>query len=220
MTITVYMISESQVNYELIAYWFRKELRHEIILARHLDEKSDTMDDATATPNDHLILFDCQDKSDAMVNELLENCLSNRINRPPIVLFNVARHNRLAATVNRWRIRGIFFEDDTQKLFAQGMQRILDGGLWLSRDLLSTCILLDRQADPVIELRIRSLSKREKQIAKLLGVGASNQDIADKLGICLKTVKSHVYHIYRKTGIGSRVEASYKLAGIMDLINE
>ena len=50
------------------------------------------------------------------------------------------------------------------------------------------------------------ISQREEEIIKLLIRGLSNQQIADDLYISEKTVKNHLYHIYRKLGISNRLQ--------------
>ena len=50
------------------------------------------------------------------------------------------------------------------------------------------------------------LSEREQEIASLIMKGNSNKDIEDKLFISINTVKSHIYSIYRKMGVKSRLE--------------
>lgn len=51
------------------------------------------------------------------------------------------------------------------------------------------------------------LSKREKQVLKLLSEGLDNKDIARELFIAEQTVKNHVSLIYSKLGIHDRLEA-------------
>jgi DNA-binding NarL/FixJ family response regulator len=51
-----------------------------------------------------------------------------------------------------------------------------------------------------------NLSLREKQILKLYVEGMSNQEIADKLFISIRTVESHKNHIMQKLGVKSIVE--------------
>ena len=49
-------------------------------------------------------------------------------------------------------------------------------------------------------------SPRERQIVTLLANGCSNQEIANRLGLRLQTVKNHLSRIYRKLGVPNRVQ--------------
>lgn len=59
------------------------------------------------------------------------------------------------------------------------------------------------------------LTKREIEVAKLVCLGYSNAMIADALGIKEKTVKFHLYSIYRLTSSRNRAHfiANYYLNG-------
>jgi DNA-binding CsgD family transcriptional regulator len=60
-----------------------------------------------------------------------------------------------------------------------------------------------------IELaRLRDLTPRESEILALLAGGASTRQMAGRLVISEKTVKTHVQNILRKLGAGSRLEAA------------
>lgn len=50
-------------------------------------------------------------------------------------------------------------------------------------------------------------SRREIETLRLLAIGASNQEIADTLCISRRTVKSHVYNIYKKMNVPNRLQA-------------
>lgn len=52
------------------------------------------------------------------------------------------------------------------------------------------------------------LSSRELEILSCLNKGQSNLQIAQELHIAEKTVKNHLYRIYKKLGVSSREEAS------------
>lgn len=54
------------------------------------------------------------------------------------------------------------------------------------------------------EPNMRSLSRRELQVAKFVQDGLSNKEIAVQLCICERTVKYHVSHLLEKTGAGNR----------------
>jgi len=51
------------------------------------------------------------------------------------------------------------------------------------------------------------LTDREMEVLKLATTGLSNQDIADKLTLSLRTVQAHLSHIFTKLEVGSRTEA-------------
>ena len=66
---------------------------------------------------------------------------------------------------------------------------------------------------------IDTLTRREKEILKLVSFGNSNAKIAEKLFIREITVKTHLNNIYRKIGVDNRVQAAIAAmnAGIKDV---
>ena len=58
-----------------------------------------------------------------------------------------------------------------------------------------------RPADPY-----EALTDREKQVLKLVAEGHSNKEVADELGISVKTAMSHREHIMEKLDLHSRTE--------------
>lgn len=57
------------------------------------------------------------------------------------------------------------------------------------------------------------LSRREKEILEMLSKGLLYKELADQLFISPQTVRKHVYHIYEKLHVGTRVEAVNKFYG-------
>ena len=51
------------------------------------------------------------------------------------------------------------------------------------------------------------LSEREHEVLQLATMGLSNQEIADRLFISLRTVQAHLGHIFNKLKVSSRTEA-------------
>ena len=56
------------------------------------------------------------------------------------------------------------------------------------------------------------LSKRERQVLKLISKGMSNSEIADSLFISPRTVKFHVSAIFNKLDVKNRTEAALRVA--------
>ena len=61
------------------------------------------------------------------------------------------------------------------------------------------------------------LSARESEILNLLADGFSNKEIAEKLFVSVHTIRNHLYKIYEKLQVHSRVEAVNKLRNFTKL---
>ena len=56
-------------------------------------------------------------------------------------------------------------------------------------------------------------SPRERQIVRFIVEGCSNQEIANRMGLRLQTVKNHLSRIYRKVGVPNRVQLAVFAVG-------
>jgi LuxR family maltose regulon positive regulatory protein len=63
-----------------------------------------------------------------------------------------------------------------------------------------------------------ALSEREIEVLRLLSAGLSNQEIADQLVVAISTVKWHIYHIFNKLDVRSRMQAVIRAAEL-NLLN-
>jgi DNA-binding NarL/FixJ family response regulator len=61
--------------------------------------------------------------------------------------------------------------------------------------------------DPSVDLRVRTLSVREREILGLLANGWSNRRIAEECFLSLNTVRTHVQNVLVKLGVHSKLEA-------------
>jgi DNA-binding NarL/FixJ family response regulator len=61
--------------------------------------------------------------------------------------------------------------------------------------------------DPSVDLRVRTLSAREREILGLLVSGHSNRHIAEECYLSLNTVRTHVQNVLVKLGVHSKLEA-------------
>ena len=55
---------------------------------------------------------------------------------------------------------------------------------------------------------ISQLTEQEGAVLALLAIGQRNARIADELCISIRTVENHLYHIFQKLGVSSRIEAA------------
>ncbi len=62
--------------------------------------------------------------------------------------------------------------------------------------------------DPSIQLLVRTLSPRERDVLELITAGYSNRRIAETCYLSLHTVRTHVQNILVKLGVHSKLEAA------------
>ncbi|EPW6436703.1 LuxR C-terminal-related transcriptional regulator [Vibrio parahaemolyticus] len=127
------------------------------------------------------------------------------------VLVNAEPNLRIESLLTWSNLKGLFyFEDDFDKVM-MGLNGILNGENWLSRDILNQLIgYLLSLNNTVGELETKlemELTRREMQVLTALCQGGSNLDIADSLFVSEHTVKSHLYSIFRKLEVKNRMQA-------------
>jgi LuxR family transcriptional regulator of csgAB operon len=159
-----------------------------------------------------LILFDIRHKD--MHRLFIELNGKIKVIKPFILmaLYNMEYNTGSEKEALHRGIKGFFYINDTKDLFLKGVTSILKGQLWVSRELLSECVLEDIDGYQAIGPRIHKngnnlLSRRETEIITMVSVGARNEEIADKLCISPHTVKTHLYNIYKKIKVGDRLQA-------------
>jgi DNA-binding NarL/FixJ family response regulator len=65
-----------------------------------------------------------------------------------------------------------------------------------------------RVRDPIVDLRIQTLTRRERELLGLLANGWSNRRIAQECLLSLHTVRTQVQNILVKLGVHSKLEAA------------
>lgn len=104
---------------------------------------------------------------------------------------------------------GLVQKNSASETLLMAIRKIHDGEMWFDRKLTSRVLSeagkRDRE-DKHEQAKIGSLTKRELEVAKLIGSGLVNKMIADRLFISEKTVRNHLTVIYSKIGVTNRLE--------------
>lgn len=93
-------------------------------------------------------------------------------------------------------------------------QALNEGKVWLHPDFIAMMIskIRDIKGNQEKSLHILDeLSKREREVAVMLGDGLTQQEIADALDITVRTVKAHATAIYHKLDVKDRLGLSLLL---------
>jgi DNA-binding NarL/FixJ family response regulator len=211
------IVGSNQLHYELLSFCLENELRAECMLHEKLPAGVHCSAENGCR---EVWLFDCLGLEKNELEQRFQSFVAAKQAEILVALFNVAPKFRLEAFIRQYKIRGIFYKDESRHIFLRGIRAILDGRLWLSRKLMSDCILISKERfNPFMQSK-KSLSCRETVILKCVASGASNQEIADQLQISVHTVKTHLYKIYRKLDVPNRLQASrWAKAVLLDYSN-
>jgi LuxR family transcriptional regulator of csgAB operon len=203
-------VSNNKPNSELVSYLLEKEFDTKCTCIEILSkiESQDDSGPGRCAPRS-VCLIDCQGLNTAEIEQVLDSggCLRGGLNCPELVLFNVEGHLKIKALVKRCKIKGVFFRSDSPEIMCKGIRAIRKGRPWLPCKIFSEYTLVCPPANSVPR-EAKALSNRQRIILKLIAEGDSNQQIADKLSISIHTVKTHIYHIYRKFNVTNRIQAS------------
>ena len=66
---------------------------------------------------------------------------------------------------------------------------------------------------PQVDDSIKTLTKREMEILRLVAEGLTNEEIGKKIFISEKTVKTHLTNIFDKLKVNNRFKAALLLMG-------
>ena len=184
-----------------------------MLLGTHIEKETGLVcscsSDMTALPvaNLTLVLYDCFSVEHSRIWIRLEPLL-RRINPENYIsLFNVIPDVKLEKEAVNQGIRGVFYYNESPENFSKGVEAILRGELWYSRKTTTRLLLDNDRHTRLLYMSKAGLTVREKEILLSIGVGFSNSDISDKFNISVHTVKNHIYNIYRKIKVKSRLEA-------------
>jgi DNA-binding NarL/FixJ family response regulator len=143
--------------------------------------------------------------TEALVSRLLAS-------RPGARLLAVAERfdQRCAFSLLRLGVKGLLSFDEAPAHLVRAVQEILQGGIWVSRSLLSRFIdstvrSLNPRNPRLLSLG-EALSRREHQVCGLLMENLSNREIASRLQVSERTAKFHVSNLLAKYGLKRRAD--------------
>jgi DNA-binding NarL/FixJ family response regulator len=111
----------------------------------------------------------------------------------------------------RTGVRGYVRTTDSPAYLIKAIHCVYDGGIWAERRVLEKTIanpmILTESLQGHLPAAIPSLTNREKEMLAHVLKGASNREIAVSSSISERTVKTHLYRVYRKLNVKSRTKA-------------
>jgi LuxR family transcriptional regulator, positive regulator of biofilm formation len=201
-----YIVGPRRMQNELIASYLEQKTGNECHIVNDISQAR--TDHSKNQNRQKLLLWDCQGKKlNGLLAELAPYINGNR-SENRIVLFNVSADLEFQKKFVLKGVCGFFYEHEPLDQFMKGVREVLCGKLWLSREMMTKCILESSDNDKSSKSISEELTERQIEILALIAVGATNDEIADKLCISPHTVKSHLYRIFKKINVPNRVQAA------------
>jgi DNA-binding NarL/FixJ family response regulator len=129
---------------------------------------------------------------------------------PPVLILTTYGDDEVLSAALRAGAAGFLLKDAPAEDLIRATRAVAEGGAWLDPAVTSRVLASYRASVPhgmADQARIATLTPREVDVLRLLGRGATNQEIADALVIGEATVKTHIGHILDKLDLRDRAAA-------------
>lgn len=103
--------------------------------------------------------------------------------------------------------KGVFQREWPVQQIPMAIRKVTNGGVWLEQTAEERALeqaLSKRNPPNEDELRIASLTPREREVIELICEGLRNKELANRLHISLATVSHHLTSIFRKLEVSDR----------------
>lgn len=131
---------------------------------------------------------------------------------PPAILLTTFDDDSVALAGIKLGARGFLLKDVSLEQLTSAIRTVVEGGT-LHRPTVTERVHrgIGRHA-PAFESAAlpEALTKREREVLRLMAAGASNKEIADALGAAEGTIKNHASSIFSKLGVRDRTRAVLK----------
>jgi DNA-binding NarL/FixJ family response regulator len=119
-----------------------------------------------------------------------------------VVLTSFADREHIAEAIDSGAVGYLLKDADSEEIVA-GVRAAAAGESPLNPRVALTVVRELRAGGPS-----EAISDREREVLALVGAGVPNKQIALRLGISPKTVKSHLSRIFRQIGVTDRLQAA------------
>lgn len=104
-------------------------------------------------------------------------------------------------------VNGYVLKDSESAELKKAIFTVADGETYIQPSLIPALNAKMIETNKDTE-KIKSLTKRELDVLKLLAVGMFNKEVGKRLEISERTVKNHVSNIFKKLGVTDRTQAA------------
>lgn len=126
-----------------------------------------------------------------------------------VMLVNDGSDHNAVLDAFRAGARGVFSRAESVTAIAKCIEAVHKGQIWATSEQLGYLLDSLKSLTPprCVGLQgLQLLSDREQDVVRYVAEGLCNREIAQKMNLSGHTVKNHLFRIYNKLGISSRIE--------------
>lgn len=181
------------------------ELNDDMTVVAEADDGNECMAKVRAAKPDLVILDISMPEMDGM--EMLA-ALKKRKNSPGVLVLTAHKEADFLKRAVDLGVSGYILKDlDSDELFHAIRCIVYEGEQYIQSELIpvlnAKIVALELDQD-----KMKLLSDRELEVLKLIAEGCLNKDIGEILSISERTVKNHVFNIFRKIECTDRTQAA------------
>ena len=201
-----YLIGPNRLHNELLATFLTESTGATCTVVATLC--SVPLEKGTAAAQKRLVLYDFSNDRET-VEDLIASDTNNILQNDYLVLINLLPTLKIEVEALQYGVRGFLYQQCGISILLKMVHAVLTSELWVSRELISELVLIGAQKKiPIVNERTGVLSFREVEILKSVTTGLTNAMIADTYCLSPHTVKTHIYHIFKKINVSNRLQAA------------
>lgn len=204
--IRVLVADSSRIHTHLLADVLKRDPLLEVI---PFDSHSGSLVSAVTSMNTDILVISANlDEQPARGLDILRELRTAGPGVRSVVLMDSLK-DEIVLNAFRAGARGIFSKSQPVELLGKCVHCVHSGQVWASSRQMSLALDALASAPTVRAVNAHGLSllsKRELQVVRCLAEGLSNRQIAERLELSQHTVKNHLFRVFDKLGVSSRIE--------------
>ena len=196
-----FLLGSNRLHLELISSFITQRTNIDCRIVTALDEVPCSPD------TNHLILYDSQQWKESEKSESDRTSLQNHLEHNLVVLINVAPSQGIESEALNQGVRGFLYQHECTETLLKMVHEVFASELWVSRNVMTSYIQGSSRRGSQ-KNNLPGLTSREVDVLVAIKQGRSNEMIAEELCISPHTVKTHVYRIFKKIKVSSRLQAA------------
>ncbi|GAW66848.1 luxR family transcriptional regulator [Geoanaerobacter pelophilus] len=154
------------------------------------------------------MLYDFSSRNESL-EDLISSDTNNILQTDYVVLTNVSERLNIECEALQCGVRGFLYYQGGIETLLKMIHSVSNAELWISREIMTKLLLAGGLKKNVKQKGdIYTLTPQELNILNGLTKGYSNSAIAETYCLSPHTVKTHIYHIFKKIKVTNRLQAA------------